>query len=1086
MYNGLLSSFSWGGGFTPYGNEDTYAENCLFNPNPDGKSWGENFVSYDSWGDYEDPFAYPENIVDCYYTMQTSISYNWGDSLSTQGTKVYVDDVPEGEIGCYLKKIKGFSVYTPVTVSITGVLDEYVYTGSAISITPTVTYNGASASGHYTVSFMDSYGVIVDEVTEIGDYTMIITATDDYLGSKTKSFSVYSNVYGTWTDLQSMLSNNTIDTIRLDRNYRAGSGDAILTINRNVCIELNGYTIDRHLSEAVANGQVLKINSNKKVTITGPGVITGGYNREASGSNDGGGIVNLGLLTLKKVTVHGNNCIKKDPTSTSATARGGGIYSGKNSKLYVYGCVIRDNRAQGGAGGIFVSEATKFIVDKLVDGDDDIQTTVRSNASLDKGGGIRVRSCDTAIIRNTVISYNVLTNSSSESAANGGGIHLDNNTLTLENCVIRNNTASKFGGGIYLLKGQINAKDCTINYNASYDENKLFNSRGGGVYIYDGTFNMDGGTIYGNSSNLANGGGVFVNSGKIFNVKGNVQITGNWKFTNGSGNTQPTNVYIAGTSSKINIVGDISSSLIGIAKNGGKGVFTNGLSGNGTVDNFTSDDNIYEISPATGGEAQLTVPTPWNPVNPGEYVINNTVIISTHITNVTKITFGENGKAVVVDGGYLETVVENNDPSKLVIYGGQFVPKDAGVMATMRKDIHWASTVSHPGTYWYLISSGVKNPNLISNTNLILVEDEYPQYDLYRFNESVVKQWENYRETEIVHTPFTALDNGRGYLYRNNNDYTISISGELNYDDVESYELSYHATVNSEDNIFKGFNIIGNPYSHNIKKGDDEAIPNTLLEEKYYVLTEDSEWILTDDGEEIEPMTGILVQAKSTANGETLAISEVPVAPSSGSKGVRASYDNIWFAVSNSKYIDKACVTFKDGRGLNKIAHENEEAPLLYIHHDGEDFASVNLNGDVKEISLNFEAMTIGKYTLSCNANGEYGYLHLIDRLTGDDIDLLADNEYSFIGTPSDKADRFVVRLDNSVSLENSAFAYQSGDEIVVRGEGELQVFDVTGRLVSATTVNGVRTMNGSSLATGVYIFRLVGNETKTQKVILR
>ena len=79
----------------------------------------------------------------------------------------------------------------------------------------------------------------------------------------------------------------------------------------------------------------------------------------------------------------------------------------------------------------------------------------------------------------------------------------------------------------------------------------------------------------------------------------------------------------------------------------------------------------------------------------------------------------------------------------------------------------------------------------------------------------------------------------------------------------------------------------------------------------------------------------------------------------------------------------------------------------------------------------------------------------------------------------ADNADRFLVRLDPSTS--SGTFAYQNGNDIIVEGEGELQVFDVMGRMVATQQINGVQSVNG--LNNGVYIFRL---NNKTQKIVVR
>lgn len=1074
VYRGYFASYSYGGGFCHTGNAKTKFNHCLFAPTK-SRYFGNSFVFYG-----EIPSL---NFTDCYFTA-------YDDEMSaSQGEFVYLVADLNDIIGRKIAEILGFEVCEEVTVVISNVDDEYSYTNLPVTITPSVTFNGsvATINTHYTYTLTDSYGATISgAVEDIGDYDLTIIGVNDndYYGSKSKSFSVVSNEYGDWSELQGFL--NAGGEIVLHKNYRDDDGEGTLVINKDVTLDLNGYTIDRNLSSATSYGHVIRINSGKTVNITGPGVITGGYNLETSDYKDGGGIYNKGNLTLNQVTISGNKCVKQNQTSTSATARGGGIYTGQGGSLYINGCLIRDNEAQGGAGAVFSYKAANFIVDKYGSGENAIVTKIRNNTSKDKGGGIRVdneNNVGTVTLSDCEICYNVLTNSSANSAANGGAIHLDKGTMNLIRCNIHHNKSSKFGGGLYLLDRNCvaNLTDCTINYNQSYDEDRLFNSRGGGIYIYAGTLLMNGGVIYDNSSNLAYGGGVFVNNGGVFRVQGNLRIYGNWEFINESGQYRTTNVYIAGKSDKINIVGDISSALIGVAKNGGTGVFTTGLNGNGTTDNFTSDDSAYEIS-SKDNEAELTTPKPFTPPSGhvDEYTINNTVYINQTITNIDKIILGDNGKIIVVEEGYLETEIENNDPTKIVIDGGQFVPTNSGVMATMRKDIHYAMTTG-TGSYWYLISSGINNPDVVSNTNLILLADEYPEYDLYRFNESVALQWENYRNTE--HVDFTMLQNGRGYLYRNQNDYTITISGTLNTGDIITPTLTCTAKIGNDDNIFKGFNIIGNPYPHNIKKGaaGNAIVNGDLLEDNYYRLLEDGTWNLGTDGDIIPPFEGIMVQAKSNS---TLTINNVAVDPSSKGEIVReAANDNIWFTISNNRFEDRTCVEFKKGHGLNKIPHQNENAPMLYINYNGEDFASVDMSKDVKSINLNFDAKTTGYYTLSMKSDGEFDYIHLIDRLTGDDIDMLQEEEYTFIGSASDNADRFLVKLSPSTGsgTGSEAFAWQNGNDIIVNGNGELLVFDVMGRMVATRHINGVQTINLTQ--TGVYIFRLEG---KTQKIIVR
>lgn len=70
------------------------------------------------------------------------------------------------------------------------------------------------------------------------------------------------------------------------------------------------------------------------------------------------------------------------------------------------------------------------------------------------------------------------------------------------------------------------------------------------------------------------------------------------------------------------------------------------------------------------------------------------------------------------------------------------------------------------------------------------------------------------------------------------------------------------------------------------------------------------------------------------------------------------------------------------------------------------------------------------------------------------------------------------------IALGQTAWAqFSGGSGIIVTGEGELQVFDVMGRLIAKQYVNGVGTHRVCPLQTGVYIFRLNG---KTQKIVVK
>ena len=1119
VFKGRFASYNYGGGFCQTGDNITSLTNCLFDPVEGSSFYGDNFI-YNVETDYSS----------CYYT-----SIN--NDLSTQGVLAYTS-IPNNKIGHYGTNILGNNVYTPVEVTIAGFKDNYLCrTGVPLTIPYMVTYNNGT----------NAIGVVVNDppyfykgddveptesIVETGDYRFVVTGKHDtetsgYHGTITKQFSVVFENIGYWTTLkEDLASTEGASLITLDKHYISGyngEGAGALIINRDVTIDLNGYRIDRNLSSAETDGQVIIINSGKTVTIKDTsddhkGLITGGYNKAANttehgGNNDGGGIRNFGNLTLQYVAISGNRCVKQNPGNpgTSATARGGGIYSGAGSTLTMSHVTVKDNNAQGGGGGIFAEDATVSISDCVV----------RSNVSLDKGGGIRLKNCGTdpnpATITDTEISYNELNNSGTNSVANGGGIHTEVGTVNLTRCAITQNISSKFGGGMFVLSGTVNALNCNISYNRCYDYDGLFNSRGGGVYIHSGSFKMNGGTITGNSSKMANGGGVFVNTigsnnTAYFGIQGNVQIKDNWRFNeNNEKDPTPTNVYIAGKNNVIHVEGDLDENAeIWVSKNGGSGTVTDGLNNHaGSPAQFKSDEG-YTVNPAAT-EAGLSDPSTWNGTTmPGvtqptsnNFTISKPVIVNTSISDVSSVSFEDDGCLILKAGGYLATnvIIDNSDDKKnnrVVVYGGELVPTSA-IPAIVKKDIHWASDDS--GDYWYVISSAVSEPNIVNKTNLITIDGyitidgvDYPddQYDLYRFNESVELQWENYRSTSIVHTGFdvnnpnSSLENGRGYLYRNENDYTVTYRGTINTGNI-AYPLSYTSTVGGQDNPLVGFNLIGNPYTQKITLLNTTLVDNDGNQIKdgetpvnltgFYKLSTTGSWSakITSTSEKIDVGEGVLVQVPEAA--KKVKFSQTPRAAK------RANGDNIMFAIANSIYSDQTYALFENGLSLNKINHQNENIPMLYINHNDEDFAIATMNKDTKSFNLNFEAKTTGMFTLSCKAKGNFSYLHLYDRLTGNDVDMLLDGEYTFIASPTDNENRFLVVLDPLENLEtlDGTFAYQNGNDIIVNGEGNLQIFDVMGRLIATQRINGVGTVNVS--ITGVYIFKL--NE-KTQKIVVR
>ena len=337
-------------------------------------------------------------------------------------------------------------------------------------------------------------------------------------------------------------------------------------------------------------------------------------------------------------------------------------------------------------------------------------------------------------------------------------------------------------------------------------------------------------------------------------------------------------------------------------------------------------------------------------------------------------------------------------------------------------------------------------------------------YDLYAFDQSAsnAEVWRNYEATNFN------LVSGRGYLYANSGNTTKLTFEGMPYVGNGQVILSYDG-----DSDWAGWNLIGNPYATNA------TIPGN---QSYYTLNTNRDELIAGESTTIGAMEGIFV--KATAAGES-----VTFTPTIGNKGDTDLNSRVVLNL-NGKHgvIDRAIVRFSEGGVLPKFMM-NPENTRIYIRQDNEDFAVLNSNGQ-GEMPVNFKAAENGTYTISVEAeNLDVEYLHLIDNITGMDVDLLATPSYTFEGKKTDYASRFRLVFDaNAGNNEaNEEFAFISDGDIIVNGTGTIQVIDILGRQMFSHEVNSAFRIQNSEFAPGVYVLRLInGNNVKTQKIVVK
>ena len=467
----------------------------------------------------------------------------------------------------------------------------------------------------------------------------------------------------------------------------------------------------------------------------------------------------------------------------------------------------------------------------------------------------------------------------------------------------------------------------------------------------------------------------------------------------------------------------------------------------GTEGNWDELGNWTDVN----GNAITVLPTIDNKVR-----IDEDVTIPAGVVAAAKKATLNGGTITIADGGQLKL--------------------DATVEVTMEKEI---AGYGEGDANWYFIASPLTTTRLTYVADWSYVNALTGTYDLYTFDPTQDLEWINYKANSS-HANFTSGENNpvfvsmNGYLYGHEDDHTLQFQGSTaykSYNNVETVEYTYDATSEDEWN---GYALVGNPYTCNayVNYVDADGI---ALEADFYTLNNDNTYTLVSSNMPLAPCTGAFINYSAT--GTIQFASEAPA------KVNRTGMINMNLSRGN-KTVDQARVRFGQGHNLQHMSFRNSSK--LYMPVENNDYAVVYTENQ-GEMPVNFKAEENGTYTISFNTeNVEFGYLHLIDNMTGADVDLLSTPSYSFEARTTDYASRFKLVFATGNADDN--FAFFSNGNFVINNEGmaTVQVIDINGRIMSSETINGCANVNVNAAA-GVYMIRLInGENVKVQKVVVR
>ena len=458
------------------------------------------------------------------------------------------------------------------------------------------------------------------------------------------------------------------------------------------------------------------------------------------------------------------------------------------------------------------------------------------------------------------------------------------------------------------------------------------------------------------------------------------------------------------------------------------------------------------------------------PTEDDDVVIAGDVTINSGDVVVKSLTIN-NGYSLTVKSGTSLRVVEdfnNSDADAFIIEdGAQVFVNDDDVAATFNMNIiNPESWYDNNKGGWQFISSPFNSSSITDFTGT----GEELSYDLYKYNGTDENglEWNNYKACEFEDT----FVNGRGYLASYETAKIAALTGSLyDKDYFEFEEMTYYENI-----PLANFYLLGNPFTFNMDWSKAQA---KGLVTGYAVVNETGGYDYFTTGT-IPVGDGFFV--KAIAENPSLYYNH-------NVRGSRQSDNNINVIATSKAGKDNVIINFAgQSEGFDKLQNFNKDIATVFVANNGRRYGIANVDENATEVELSFAASQIGNYSISIETEGEFETVTLVDRFTGIETNMLLEDEYNFTATSNDTQNRFVVRLVNGQqTTDNSQFVYQSGDELIVKAEGRIQIIDMMGRVVYTTDIVGEdNRINVSDFNKTAYVVRNINEKAvKTQKIVI-
>lgn len=455
-------------------------------------------------------------------------------------------------------------------------------------------------------------------------------------------------------------------------------------------------------------------------------------------------------------------------------------------------------------------------------------------------------------------------------------------------------------------------------------------------------------------------------------------------------------------------------------------------------------------------------------------------------------------------------------------YSSPVAGQSLGIQYNDEEPVSWDGT---PNTV--LIDDGIGFfPTNTTNWDLYCFHE--PAYHWINFKRNSSSHWYSENHTaNIAYTNETEFTPGKGYLVALASSSYVQATGNLNHGTVEILVRVSNLSQTPGDKL-EGFNLIGNPFQSYLKfskfasansgtdnnkiwTGSDKAT-YLIYSPKYDCYSQGSVATPSKDSQAASDYISMhqgffIVSDKPCGSVEnptvvytaTFTDAMCSVEPSSSDapfRGEDYAYPLINLIARDSEGVgDVAVVEFDrpEFTAAPKLFNYGGKGKV-YFSYENEDDALLFLSEAIDQLPVHFDALEDAEYTLNWStANADFSYLHLIDNITGADIDMLAHDSYSFSATTRDYKSRFKMKFAYTGIGENAStelvevFAFLHDGNLIVNGQGTIDIIDMNGRTICNQKLTGEQNTVGlPNVAPGIYVVRLVNNsETKVQKIIV-